>query len=369
MALTKSPRPSWSDFLRPGNAAVPDGIAWTLNGRNALFLALGALGIRKGAGILVPAFHCTAIVDPLLAFGAKPIYYPIGKDLAPDLDEVRRLAAQEGAAALLSIHYFGFPAPVGDLSGICARAGILHIEDCCHALLGSIPAGPLGGFGDAAIFSFRKTFAVQDGGALRLRTPPPRGERAPLPYQARMAKWTFDALRASGDETFAAAAPAPATAPPLPARFSLAKGPESHEDPAFAEPLASWRASWISRWLIRRADADRIRARRRAHYLRLLKALDGVAGLEPCFPGLPAGVCPMAFPMLATLPFRLDYRLRKAGIPAFSFGETLSADMDPARFPAASDLSRRMALLPVHQGLADGDIDRMAAAVRQAARG
>jgi dTDP-4-amino-4,6-dideoxygalactose transaminase len=369
MTLAKSPRPTWADFLGPGNAAAPDGIAWTLNGRNALFLALGTLGIRKGSGVLVPSFHCTAIIDPLLAYGAKPIYYPIRADLAPDLAEVERLAARAGAAALISIHYFGFPAPVQELARICARAGLLHIEDCCHALLGGIPAGDLGGFGDAALYSFRKTFPVQDGGALRLRRPPPPGVRPPILYEARMAKWTWDAMRGAGAAISAADAPAPATSPPLKARFTLAKGPDSHEDPAFAEPLAPWRASWISRWLIRRVDGARVRERRRANYLRLRDALAGQAGLTPSHPELPEGVCPMAFPLLTSLPFRLDYRLRKAGIPAFSFGETLSADMDLPRFPEAAALSRSLVLLPIHQGLADTDIDRLAAAARRAARG
>lgn len=355
-----------------GPSALPPGeFAWTLNGRNAIFLGLHALSIPKGGAVLVPAFHCTAVVDPILAYGARVIYYPVGRDFSVDLADLGRRIDSAPAAALLCIHYFGFPAPVEAMSALCIEKGIPLLEDCCHALFGSIGDRALGGFGDAAFFSFRKTLVAQDGGALVIGR---AAARAPIPastpwvYEARMAKWTLESLLKRGDDDFSrdgeGAAPPADAAPASAGGFDMRKGPVTHDDPAFMEPLAKWPMSLVSRWILSRCDAASIVRARRRNYLGLESRLSGVTGMELCFPSLAGGVCPMAFPFLARSASRLDYRLRKAGLPAFSFGETLSPTLDMESFPDAAHLSRNLTLLPVHQGLGDTELDRLAATVK-----
>ncbi|HKP97235.1 MAG TPA: DegT/DnrJ/EryC1/StrS family aminotransferase [Fibrobacteria bacterium] len=383
--LTKVPLPGLRDLLappapirtpfRPGYRT-----AYTMNGRNAIHLGLSALGIRPGAVVLLPAFHCTALVDPVMAYGARPAYYPVRRDLTLDLASIEAALVRTGASALLCVHFFGWPAPVRELRALCDRHGASLIEDATHGLFGEVEGRPYGCFGDVAVFSFRKTLPVQDGGALVVRAARaafPRPRRFfPAPYQLRMLKWTLDASRAGPFRPQPVSPAARASEPPPPGadrartRGSGARspagirGPDSQEDPAFVPECLLFPMSLASRLILGSASAGAVVAARRRNYAFLSRRLAGVAGLEPCFRDLPEGVCPMGFPCLAGDGGpRWDYRLRGHGVPAFSFGEELHATLDLSGFPDARELSERLVILPVHQGLSEADLERMAALV------
>lgn len=391
--LTRTPLPSLRNLLslpaplrspfRPGYPAV-----LTMNGRNAIHLGLAALGVKPGATVLLPSFHCTALVDPVIAYGARAAYYPVRLDLTLDLAAVEAALADSGAVALLCIHYFGWPAPVRGLKALCERKGVALIEDCTHALFGAAHGEPFGAFGDIAVFSFRKTLPVQDGGALVLRAPKaafPRPSRClPAAYQARMLKWTLDASRAgpfkaqplpssfaSATSSASPASPAvSASAPSGPASAAAAHGPDSQDDPAFLAECLRFPMSLASRLILGSASPGPVVSARRRNYLYLSRRLAGVTGLVPCFSDLPEGVCPMGYPCLAgDGSARWDYRLRSHGVPVFSFGEELHATLDPKAFPDARELSARLLMLPVHQGLTENDLERMASLVIKAFSG
>lgn len=381
-ALTKNPRPSLERLFRLRNPLIfpfRPGPPWvlTMNGRNAIHLGLAALGVKPGATVLLPSFHCTALVDPVIAYGAKPAYYPVRSDLGLDLDRVEDELARTRAAALLCVHFFGWPAPVAALAELCARRGAALIEDCTHTLFATIGGRPAGSFGDVAVFSFRKILPVQDGGALVLRNPrapfPRPRAFAPLAYQARMAKWTFDAARAgefAPPPSREGGVPVPAPIGGISLPGAAARGPDSQEDPAFLTDCLRFPMSLASRLLLASSSPARIAAARRRNYGILSKRLAGVAGLRPCFPALPEGAVPMGFPCLAgDGSRRWDYPLRAAGVPVFSFGETLHATLSAEAFPDTRDLSARVVVFPIHQGLDEDALERMARRTEAAATG
>src|SRR4030095_5491749 len=65
--------------------------ALTTSGRAALFLALRQLGITQGHEVLLPAYHCVAMLGPIKALGANPVFFPQQPDLSTDLGELHRL--------------------------------------------------------------------------------------------------------------------------------------------------------------------------------------------------------------------------------------------------------------------------------------
>lgn len=373
--LTKNPRPSLAGLLAP---RVPFRLpfrpgypyALTMNGRNAIHLGLAALGIRPGATVLLPAFHCTALVDPVIAYGAKPAYYPVRGDLGLDLERVEAELVRTRAAALLGVHFFGWPAPVAELAALCARHGAAFIEDCTHTLFASVAGRPIGSFGDVSVFSFRKILPVQDGGALVLRAPraafPKPRAFIPPAYQLRMAKWTWDASRA-GDF---APQPPPSGAPaPLPigavhSAAAALRGPDSQEDPSFLAECLRFPMSLASRLILASSRPEAIAAARRRNFAFLARRLSGISGLHPCYGALPEGAVPMGFPCLAgDGSRRWDYPLRARGVPVFSFGEVLHASMDASLYPEARDLSARLVIFPVHQGLDENALAALAVKV------
>jgi perosamine synthetase len=342
--------------------------------------------------VLLPAFHCTALVEPFLAYGCRVLYYPVGRDLALDFAALDSLARGEGVKALLYIHFFGLPGPSAELKALCALRKLKLIEDCTHTLFSWGPTGSaggrdvLGGHGDVSVFSFRKILGVEDGGALVLPRPGAYAKlpklKSPLIYHVRMLRWTLDRMMGAMWKSRAVASPAQVSSEvPVTSRLSVTgtlpgtgaigivetgpdKGPDSHEDPAFVRSYAGWAMSWPSRWLLAVANPGRVARKRRRNYLALEKLLKDLPGLAPLSRGLGDGLCPMGYPFLAVDHPRLDYALRKRGVPAFSFGETLHAGMNAADFPDAVFLSGHLVLLPVHQGLTQRDLEDMARAVK-----
>ena len=55
-------------------------MAWA---RNALAL-IGSFALPKGATVLLPAYHCPALVEPFIWAGATIRFYPLNEQLDPD---------------------------------------------------------------------------------------------------------------------------------------------------------------------------------------------------------------------------------------------------------------------------------------------
>jgi perosamine synthetase len=396
-SLTKTARPKLSDLLHwPRNRwrktlFQPATYLLTLNGRNALYLSLGALGIKVGDTVLLPAFHCTALVEPFIAYGCRIQYYSVGRDLGLNFDELEELTQLPGVRAILLVHFFGLPGPSAKLRALSTRRNLKLIEDCTHTLFsidkksmaGDAPVPlVLGAQGDASVFSFRKILSVEDGGALVLPKLGIAGNpirlQSPFIYHLRMFKWVLDHWKGRGNAVVtetpnsnSATRPAKNHNEVIPSSPTLgilasgpSKGPDSHEVPTFIRSYVNWAMAWPSKWILAGANPTRIGQIRRNNYLRLESLLQGLPCLVPFTQGLEEGLCPMGYPFLALNYPRLDYALSKRQIPAFSFGETLHAGLDLKAFPDAAFLSKHLVLLPVHQGLTEQDLQTMAHEVR-----
>ena len=365
--IRKTPTSSLLDFLPYklfnkyplpfDNASV----FFTMNGRNAIFNALKLFDIDKESTVLLPAYHCTALVDPIIEYGTKIKFYTINKDLSVNFGEIEALI-NGNTSVLLFVHFFGFPAPVKQFAELSNKYNIITIEDCSHTLFGSIQNKYIGTFGDVSIFSFRKILNVKDGGALVVNKLSFKKNISfkipPLQYQLRIVKWT---LENPGWET-----PKNGSNPKentnnmnLHSKNNINKGPESQDDPHFFVEYANWSISKISKFIFRQTNANSIVRKRRNNYNYLDSKVKKINRIKPCFSQIPDGVCPLGYPIIFDGDFRLDYLLRKNGVPAFSFGEELDKSVDHNQFPDAYYLSKNIVLLPIHQGLGKIELDEM----------
>ena len=108
---------SWGSFLTrtSGRSAVGAPSVFdsgepvrTTSGAAAIALALKHAGIETGDQVLVPAFHCPSMIEPVRAVDAAPVFYRIRDDTSVDLEDIEaKLTAS--SRALLVAHYFGFP--------------------------------------------------------------------------------------------------------------------------------------------------------------------------------------------------------------------------------------------------------------------
>jgi len=134
------------------------------NGTLALEVALRALGIGPGDEVIVPARSFVASASCVVACGAKPVFAdidPVSQGLTAD--HVAQCVTARTRAVIL-VHLGGYPAAADEIALLADQLGIRLIEDCAQAHGATLAGRPVGGFGDAAAFSFCTDKIISTGG-------------------------------------------------------------------------------------------------------------------------------------------------------------------------------------------------------------
>ena len=136
------------------------------NGTDALVLVLDALGIGRGDEVICPAFTFYATAEAIARRGATPVFADV--DASTMNLEAEDVAARitKRTKAILAVHLFGRPAPLGEL----VQLGVPVIEDAAQAF-GSPDVARTG---IASTFSFYPTknlFCIGDGGLVSTDDP------------------------------------------------------------------------------------------------------------------------------------------------------------------------------------------------------
>jgi dTDP-4-amino-4,6-dideoxygalactose transaminase len=136
------------------------------SGTSALLLALVALGIGPGDEVVVPSFSFAATANAVALTGARPVF----ADIEPGqfcLDPAAvEAAVTTRTAAVVPVHLYGHPAPMGRILEIAAKHGLAVVEDAAQAHLAALDGRPVGTFGEMAAFSFypTKNMTAGEGG-------------------------------------------------------------------------------------------------------------------------------------------------------------------------------------------------------------
>ena len=123
------------------------------NGRTALFALLKAYGIGKGDEVLLQAYTCVAVPEPVLWVGAKPIFVDCDASLTMKPEDFKNKITSKSKAVIIQ-HTFGCPANLEEILKIAKEKNLIVIEDCAHALGAEYKNKKVGTFGDASFFSF-----------------------------------------------------------------------------------------------------------------------------------------------------------------------------------------------------------------------
>ena len=309
--------------------------------RQAIWALCGAWGLA-GQQVLVPSYVEGVELEALLCAGVLPRFYPVAGNMSFQAEEVLGCLTPDTRAVYVT-HYLGFPQEIGALAEACRQHGVLLVEDCAQALLSRSGSQPLGTFGDAAVFSFRKSLPVPDGGLLVLRHPPPKPLEHPSPppeWPSRLAALGSALRNAPGSRWW--------LRPLWPAARSMARSlaPGSVRDDD-VDPAAVLGISRISCSLLTRQDLERVFHLRRANYRSLEERLRDL--LPPVF-SLAEGVCPLLYAARVSQKQEALQLLRRVGVEA--------ADHWPGnhplllgRLPEADSLHATVIGLPCHQSI------------------
>jgi hypothetical protein len=285
-------------------------------------------------GVLLPAYLCHSMIQPFEEAGLHPQFYPVNADLSADLAEISR-RVHDDTAAVMIMHYFGFPQPA-DLVTAAAQAfpHLTIIDDRTHVLLNPPALLPANGI---AISSPRKWGPFPDLGIVEW----PEADRSPnlldrgydLPFAGRRIvggllralyfAWPTETLR----------------------KASLAS--LRRADEILDRRVRVCRGSPLSRLIWSHWDRARVVQRRRANYAYLLKHWP-LKEARPLFPALPDAVCPLGFPIRTAA--RDDLRRQLIARRIYPPVHWLRPpQVDPDQFPAAAALAAEELTLVIDQ--------------------
>jgi len=123
------------------------------SGRACLYAILSSLDLTAQNEVLMQAYTCVAVADPIIWIGAKPIYIDCEEgsfNMSP-ADLERKITPQ--SKVLIIQHTFGAPAKIDELAAIAKKHNLFVIEDCAHSLGSTYKNKLTGTFGDASFFS------------------------------------------------------------------------------------------------------------------------------------------------------------------------------------------------------------------------
>jgi perosamine synthetase len=140
------------------------------SGTAGLHLALRAVGVSAGDEVVTSPFSFVASANVMLFEGARPVFADIDARTLNLDPQAAAAAVTERTAALLPVHIFGYPA---DLPAF-ERMGLPIVEDACEAL-GAVHADGVrvGARGNPAAFGFyaNKQLTTGEGGMVTLDYP------------------------------------------------------------------------------------------------------------------------------------------------------------------------------------------------------
>jgi dTDP-4-amino-4,6-dideoxygalactose transaminase len=299
------------------------------SGTDALALALRAAGVEPGEEVIVPAMTAVATWMAVCQIGAVPV----GVDIEPArnaLDPALVAAAlTPRTRAIVAVHLYGVPADMGALSEVARGAGVALVEDAAQAHGARLGGRAAGALGDLASFSFYPTKnlgAIGDAGAVTTA-------------DARLAERIRE-LREYGWRTR-----------------------EDAESIGVNARLDELQAALL-RVSLRRLDSETDRRRSAAAFY--LDALSSAPGVE--LPALPEG-CEPAWHQFVIRHERRDAlaaELAKDGIgTAVHYRlppplQTAFAPAAGATFPVAERHAATALSLPIHAGVGEGELTRVA---------
>lgn len=139
------------------------------SGTSAISLVLEALGIGHGDEVVTVGHTFAASASAIRHVGASPVFVDIEPDAyTMDVGSLES-AITARTKAIMPVHIYGTPCNMLAINEIAERRGIAVLEDAAQAHGATIRDRKIGGFGNAATFSFypgKNLGAYGDAGAV-----------------------------------------------------------------------------------------------------------------------------------------------------------------------------------------------------------
>jgi dTDP-4-amino-4,6-dideoxygalactose transaminase len=126
------------------------------SGRSAFLAILKSLDLKSGDEVLLQAFTCNAVPNPIIWSGLKPVYVDCDeKTFNIDIKDLKKKITERSRAVVVQ-HTFGLPAHLDEILEVCQKNNLILIEDCAHSLGAEYKNRKVGTFGKVSFFSFSR---------------------------------------------------------------------------------------------------------------------------------------------------------------------------------------------------------------------
>lgn len=132
------------------------------SGRSSFYAILKALnlqesiGIEHGSEVLLQAFTCNAVPNPILWANLRPVYVDCNRDdFNIDISDLKAKITTKTKVVVVQ-HTFGQPANMDEIRGICGANNLILIEDCAHSLGAEYKGLKVGSHSKVVFFSFSR---------------------------------------------------------------------------------------------------------------------------------------------------------------------------------------------------------------------
>ncbi|MBA85375.1 DegT/DnrJ/EryC1/StrS family aminotransferase [Thalassobius sp. S69A] len=128
----------------------------------ALFLSLKALGLPRGARVLIPAFTFAAVPSSIVHADCEPVLAEVGENYRLDIEDFATRLDDNIDAVIIS-HMRGHTSDMDAIMALCQARNIPVIEDAAHSLGTRWHGHKIGTIGDVGCFSFQSYKLLNSG--------------------------------------------------------------------------------------------------------------------------------------------------------------------------------------------------------------
>lgn len=344
-----------SQFPQPSVSATPDfrlkdvvlfnrspyqlaQAVFTRNGRGAIGIAGKALKKATDNIILIPAYHCPALVEPFIWLGYQIHFYPVMGNLKVDKAALENMMKELHPTHVVVVRYFGFNQNVDEMIKLLRGHDVEIVEDCAHSMFRFLhhfdPKMASDIEVSASICSINKILPTVDGGALYLPNRPV-GKLQQTSWTEELKAFAYllgipqalDKIRSRSKQDIQAG-----NTQDVQANDSNSSDIPSieQEDAAlrYFQPVDVESASYRhTHYILGKSQIETIRAQRRHNFAYLISKIDNPAVGQPLYTSLDQYDVPYVLPFLLN-DDKHFYTLRKKGIQILRWEETAISECD-----------------------------------------
>lgn len=155
----------------------------------ALFLSLKALGLPRGARVLIPAFTFAAVPSSIVHADCVPVLAEVSENFRLNIDDFAARLDDNIDAVIIS-HMRGHTSDMDAIMALCAERNIPVIEDAAHSLGTTWHGKKIGTIGQIGCFSFQSYKLLNSGeGGIMITNDPDIVARAVIMSGAYEHNW------------------------------------------------------------------------------------------------------------------------------------------------------------------------------------